>query len=117
MILQAEPDLTVVGEAADGRAAIAVVNQVNPDVVLTDVRMPGMGGIEATRRLRCRWPDLRVIVLSVYADEVERALAAGAERFLLKGSPAAEIVGAIRQPSSARVARACTVEARGPRDA
>jgi DNA-binding NarL/FixJ family response regulator len=98
LMLGGQPDLDVVGEAPDGRVAIALTAKLRPDVVLMDIRMPVLGGLEATRELH-RQPDPpRVIVLTTFdADEqVVGALAAGADGFLLKDTPPPEIVTAIR---------------------
>ncbi len=102
MIVDAEPDLHVVGEAADGRQAIECYRLQRPDVVVMDIRMPNMDGVEATRRLA--GPDVlpvdraRVLVLTTFdLDEyVVDALHAGASAFLLKDAPPAELVNAIR---------------------
>jgi DNA-binding NarL/FixJ family response regulator len=98
MILEAEPDLVVAGEAGDGEAAIAQVAACAPDVVLMDVRMPGMDGIEATRRLLQDRPALAVIMLTTFdMDEyVYDALRAGASGFLLKDVPPEQLVDGIR---------------------
>jgi len=98
MILSAEPDLEVVGEAADGAEAVAVCTATHPDVVLMDVRMPGTDGIEATRRLQSLQPPPRVLVLTTFdLDEVVyEALRAGASGFLLKDAPEERLVTAIR---------------------
>lgn len=95
LILQAEEDMEVVGEAEDGRAAIELVRTVSPDVILMDVRMPVLDGIEATRRVAA---DTRVLVLTTFdLDEVVfEAIRAGASGFLLKTSPADELVRAVR---------------------
>ncbi|MGZ5399757.1 MAG: response regulator transcription factor [Nocardioides sp.] len=91
-------DLEVVGEAPDGRAALAACDALSPDVVLMDIRMPVLGGLEATRELHRRTDPPRVIVLTTFdADEhVVGALAAGADGFLLKDTPPPRIVEAIR---------------------
>jgi DNA-binding NarL/FixJ family response regulator len=99
MILRAEPDMDVVGEAADGAEAIAVARELDPDVVLMDVRMPNVDGIEATRRIvdgSERAP--RVLVLTTFdLDEyVYEALRAGASGFLLKDAPEEQLVSGIR---------------------
>ncbi len=98
MILEAEPDLSVVGEAADGAAGVTVVAETRPDVVLMDVRMPGIDGIEATSRI-VRGPSAaRVIILTTFdLDEyVFAGLRAGASGFLLKDAPPAELLSAVR---------------------
>ncbi|MDR1265975.1 MAG: response regulator transcription factor [Propionibacteriaceae bacterium] len=98
MVLRAEPDIKVVGEAADGRTALAQAAALKPDVVLMDVRMPGMDGIEATRRLVERAPAAKVIVLTTFdLDEYAfGALKAGASGFLLKDVRPDDLVTAIR---------------------
>jgi DNA-binding NarL/FixJ family response regulator len=99
MILEAEPDLVVAGEAADGEEAVAQATACHPDVVLMDVRMPGVDGIEAARRiLHDRDDGLRVIMLTTFdMDEyVYDALRAGASGFLLKDVPPEQLVDGIR---------------------
>jgi DNA-binding NarL/FixJ family response regulator len=98
-LLDAEEDLEVVGEAADGDAAIRLNLALAPDVVLMDVRMPGMGGIEATQRLVARDPERpRVVVLTTFEQDefVHGALRAGASGFLLKRVDPDELVAAVR---------------------
>jgi len=98
-IIDAEPDLTVIGEAEDGAAVTPLVRRLRPDVVLMDVRMPGVDGIEATRRLLANVDDPpRVLVLTTFEndDYVFEALRAGASGFLLKRARADEVVRAIR---------------------
>ena len=98
MVLEAADDIEVVGEAADGAAAVDAVAALAPDVVLMDVRMPGMDGIEATRRIRRNHPGTRVLVLTTFdLDEYAfGALRAGAGGFLLKDAEREELVGAVR---------------------
>jgi DNA-binding NarL/FixJ family response regulator len=98
MILDAQDDIEVVGEAIDGRDAVAQAGRLHPDVVVMDVRMPGMDGIEATRRLTVATPPARVLVLTMFdLDEyVFDALRAGASGFLLKDRPPEELVTAVR---------------------
>ncbi|MEU4405416.1 response regulator transcription factor [Streptosporangium sp. NPDC023963] len=98
MILEARADLEVVGEAGDGGEAATLVERLRPDVVLMDVRMPGVDGLEATRRIVASGSPARVIVLTTYdVDEsVFAALRAGASAFLLKDVRPAELVEAIR---------------------
>jgi YesN/AraC family two-component response regulator len=81
------PDIEWVGEAADGRKAVELVIERRPDVVLMDVRMPVMDGIEATRRIKSQRPEVKVIMLTIYAEYQAEALAAGADEFLIKGEP------------------------------
>ena len=96
--LRSVPDIQVVGEAADAAAALLRVDELQPLVVLTDIGMKGINGIELTRLLLARQPQLIVLVLSMY-DNVEyaqQAMAAGARGYVLKDSPSAEILAAIR---------------------
>ncbi len=99
MILGSQEDIEVVGEASDGAAALALVRELSPDVVLMDVRMPGIDGIEATRRLLNGSDSrTRVLILTTFdLDEyVYEALKAGASGFLLKDVPRAQLVAAVR---------------------
>ena len=99
MILDAEDDLDVVGEASDGAQAVAMANDLEPDVVLMDIRMPGMDGIQATRQITASCPSRpRVLILTTFdLDEyVYDALRAGASGFLLKDAPEDRLVTAIR---------------------
>jgi DNA-binding NarL/FixJ family response regulator len=93
MILAAQADIEVVGEAGDGASALAVVEATQPDLVLMDIRMPGMDGIEATRRM-----DARVLILTTFGHDeyVAEALRAGAGGFLLKDATPEELVQAVR---------------------
>ena len=102
LVLEAEPDLEVVGEAGDGRAAVAQVAALKPDVVLMDVRMPGMNGIEATQQVVDAHPRTRVLILTTFdLDEYAfAALRAGASGFLLKDARPAELLSAIRAVAS-----------------
>ena len=98
-ILEAESDLEVVGEAETGEQAVELVRELAPEVVLMDVHMPGIGGIEATRRVLRVDPEIRVIALTALDDEPfpSKLLDAGARGYLTKGCPAKELVKAIRQ--------------------
>jgi DNA-binding NarL/FixJ family response regulator len=97
-LLDGEDGISVVGDAADGHEAVQLVEQLRPDVVLMDIRMPVLDGIEATRRISERYPDTAVLVLTTYdLDEyVFAALDAGAAGFLLKDCPPGELTSAIR---------------------
>jgi NarL family two-component system response regulator LiaR len=97
-ILSADPEITVVGVVHDGAEAVARIPETNPDVVLMDLRMPGMNGIQATREITARYPQVKVLVLTTYgADEwVLDAIRSGAAGYLLKGTPRQELVTAIK---------------------
>jgi DNA-binding NarL/FixJ family response regulator len=98
LVLEAQPDLEVAGEAGDGEQAVDLVAQLDPDIVLMDVRMPIMDGVEATRRIVAAGARSRVIILTTFdLDEYAySALRAGASGFLLKDAPPADLLSAIR---------------------
>ncbi len=98
-MLGGQPDLEIVGEAGDGDEGLAMASRLRPDVVLMDIRMPGMNGLDATRRLMATDDPPRVLVLTTFdADEyVVEALAAGADGFLLKDTAPPQVVEAIRK--------------------
>jgi len=98
LVLRAEPDLDVVGEAADGGEAIERAAELQPDVVLMDVRMPGLGGIEATRRIRSAQPATRIVMLTSSEDEEDlfASVRAGASGYLLKEVSIEEVADAVR---------------------
>jgi DNA-binding NarL/FixJ family response regulator len=105
-LLGQEADIEIIGEAPNGEVAVKLAAQVHPDVILMDMGMPKMDGIEATRRIHSNFPDVRIIGLSMY-DEMERAefmLAAGASLYLSKTSPAQDLIAAIRTCVKAGVA-------------
>ncbi|WP_255603604.1 response regulator transcription factor [Oscillochloris sp. ZM17-4] len=98
MLLRLERDIEVVGLAQDGADAIEQAARHQPDLVLMDLKMPGMNGIEATRQIRARWPQIRVLVLTTYDDDawLFDAIRAGAAGYLLKDTPRAEVITAVR---------------------
>lgn len=98
MILEAEDDFSIVGEASNGGAAIEVAKRAKPDIILMDVRMPEVDGIEACAAIRDRQPSTMVMMLTTFDldDYVRAALRAGASGFMLKDAPAEELVDAIR---------------------
>ena len=98
LILSAEEDIEVVGEASDGSRAIAAVAELSPDVALLDIRMPGIDGLEATRRIVAGPGSTRVLILTTFdLDEyVNEALLSGASGFLLKDAPASQLANAVR---------------------
>ena len=89
------PQVEVIGEATDGDESIRLVSERQPDVVLMDMQMPVMDGVDATRRIKRQWPEVRVIVLTMYARYRAEALAAGADAFLLKDGAVDTLAGAI----------------------
>jgi DNA-binding NarL/FixJ family response regulator len=98
MLLTLENDIEVVGLAHEGAEALELAAQQQPDLVLMDLKMPGMNGIEATRQLRARFPAVRVLVLTTYDDDewLFDAIRAGAAGYLLKDMPRAEVIQAVR---------------------
>ena len=96
-VLQAYPDIDVVGEAATGAEAIAQADQLRPAVILMDAQMPGTDGIAATRDIKQRSPYIRVLLLVVHTGYIDEALAAGVDAFLMKDSGRRELVQAIRE--------------------
>ena len=97
-ILERQEDIEVVGEAANGAEAVALVDRLNPDVALVDISMPVMTGIEATEKIKATHPGTAVLILTAYDDDqyIFALLGAGAAGYLLKDVPAAEVVRAIR---------------------
>jgi DNA-binding NarL/FixJ family response regulator len=102
LILAAQPDMEIVGEAGNGREAVELAEKLQPDVVVMDVAMPELNGIEATRRLASSTPHTRVLALSMHKDSVyvREILRAGARGYLLKDSVAADLVSAVRAVAS-----------------
>jgi DNA-binding NarL/FixJ family response regulator len=97
-VIGAQPDIEVIGEASDGAEAVRVCVETQPDVVLMDLQMPGLNGIEATKQVRRTSPSSAVLVLTMYDDDamVFEAIASGAVGYLLKGSDGSDIVAAIQ---------------------
>lgn len=98
LLLEREPDFQVVGEAADGRETVELAAKLRPDVVVMDVAMPNLNGIEAARQIVNASPDIAIVILSMHSDEsyVLRALKAGARGYLLKDSAEGDLIRAIR---------------------
>ena len=96
--LEAESDIVVVAEAVDGNQAVDLVAQHEPDVAVLDIQMPGAGGIEATRRIRAEYPDVRVLVLTAYDEDpyIFALLQAGASGYILKTAGSRELAEAVR---------------------
>jgi DNA-binding NarL/FixJ family response regulator len=97
-LLQREPDMEVVGEAGDGEEAIELASKLRPDVVVMDIAMPGINGIEATRQIKARCPATAVLILTAYDNEqyIFALLEAGAAGYLLKNVRSSELVAAVR---------------------
>ncbi|AEV87687.1 LuxR family transcriptional regulator [Actinoplanes sp. SE50] len=102
MLLDAEPGMEVIGEAGDGRTAIALAAQLVPDVIVMDLRMPGVDGITATSRIMADRPAIRILVLTTFGDDdhLYPALQAGACGFLLKDAPPTDLLNGIRQAAA-----------------
>ena len=97
-VLSLLPDIDVLGEAADGQAAVELVDRTRPDVVLMDLRMPVLGGLEATRLISAAHPEIGILILTTFADEasVVDVLQAGARGYLTKDADRAEVAAAVR---------------------
>ncbi len=97
-MLETEPDLTVVGEAASGAEGVALTAELHPDIILMDLRMPGMDGVEATTAILSRTPQARILILTTYETDrdILRAIEAGAGGYLLKDASAADLARAVR---------------------
>jgi DNA-binding NarL/FixJ family response regulator len=99
-LLTTSPDIEVVAEACSGGEAVEQVEQYRPDAILMDVRMPGMDGLTATRYIKKKWPQIRIVLLTMYDTYREEAKAAGAEAYLIKGCSLDEILQALRPACS-----------------
>lgn len=113
-LLEEYPDMQVVGEAADGLEAVNLAGEIQPDVVVMDVRLPRMNGIEATRTITARFPKIKVLILSAYEDDsyVFPLLEAGASGYLLKTSSGTELAEAIRLVAMGQTALSPRVSAK-----
>jgi DNA-binding NarL/FixJ family response regulator len=115
-LLTSVADLEVVGEAGDGREALAILEKIPADVVILDITMPGMNGLEAASRIAERWPATKVIILSMHSNEeyVSRALRAGAAGYLLKDAGTSELEAAIRAVVRGQTFLSAAVSRRAP---
>ena len=114
LLIDAQDDMQVVGEAGDGRAAIERVEEFNPDVVVMDISMPGLNGLNATRTLKELHPESRVVALTRYSDDayLQELLRAGVSGYVLKQSPSLELLQAIRAAAAGGQYLDSTVTAR-----
>jgi DNA-binding NarL/FixJ family response regulator len=103
-VLQAEPDIDVVAQAADGIEAVELAERTRPDIVVTDLSMPRLGGLEVVRRLREAHPQIKVLVLTMHSEDeyVLQVVRAGASGYLVKDSAASELVAAVRSLHAGR---------------
>jgi DNA-binding NarL/FixJ family response regulator len=113
-MLQAQPDLEVVADAANGHQALTAVARHDPDVVLMDLRMPELDGVEATRRIRADHPSVKVLVLTTYDTDADilHAIEAGATGYLLKDAPREQLFSAVRAAARGETVLAPTVAAK-----
>lgn len=104
-LLEKEPGFQVLAEAEDGREAVRLTGELQPDVVIMDIGMPGLNGIEATRQIKARYPQVKVVALSMHADKpyVLRMIKAGASGYLLKNSASKELVLAVKKAADGLV--------------
>ena len=95
-LLVTEPDVAVVGEAINGQEAVRFVEERRPDIVLLDLQMPIMDGVQATRLIKQCWPDVTIVVVTMHAAEQATALAAGADAFVIKGDAPERLLAVLR---------------------
>lgn len=98
LLLEAEPDIHVVGEALDGDQALVLTEELQPDVILMDISMPGLDGLKATRQIKARWPDIHILILTMHRsdDYFYELLKAGASGYMLKAAETDELIHAVR---------------------
>ena len=97
MLVNAQPDMEVIGEAGDGRAALRLIGELRPDLVIMDISMPEMNGLKATKKLREEFPDIRILTLTRHTDDgyLQQLIGAGANGYVLKQSAPSELINAI----------------------
>src|SRR5690606_20972304 len=99
LLVNAQPDMEVVGEADDGELALARAEELRPDIIILDISMPRMNGLKATKRLRLKYPDIKLLTLSRHTDDgyLQQLVAAGANGYVLKQSAPNHLINAIRE--------------------
>ncbi len=95
-LLEIQPDMQEIGMAPNGHKAVELIEELQPDLVLLDAQMTDMTGIEVTQKIKSRWPNVKVILMTMYADYRSKAIEAGADAFLTKGIPPEHILSLIR---------------------
>ena len=95
-LLEIQPDIQVVGEAPDGSKALEWIEELQPSLVLLDAQMPGMTGVEVAQQIKSRWPQTKVILMTMYPDYRSKAIEAGADAFMTKGLPPEQLLAIIR---------------------
>ena len=105
MLLTSEPDIDVIGEAEDGQSAIQLAKELSPDVILMDIGMPGLNGIEATQQIKQGNPEINILVLTMHRSDAYffRMLEAGVSGYILKGAETSELIHAVRSVSKGEV--------------
>lgn len=95
-LMLTQPDIKVIGEANNGKEAVSFIEKDHPDVVVMDLRMPVMSGLEATKIIKEKWDDIRVIILTLYEEFREEAIDVGADAYLIKGCPPNDLISEIK---------------------
>ena len=95
-LLDIQPDMQVVGEAPDGEKALELIESLQPNLILLDAQMPGMTGMEAARQIKTRWPQVKVILMTMYPDYRSKSIEAGADAFMTKGILPEQLLAIIR---------------------
>jgi DNA-binding NarL/FixJ family response regulator len=101
-LLEIQPDMEVAGEVHSGHKVMELIEELHPDLILLDAQMPGMNGIEVTRMVKDRWSQMKVILMTMYADYRSTAIEAGADAFLTKGIPPEHVLELIRGIAQAK---------------
>jgi DNA-binding NarL/FixJ family response regulator len=95
-LLEIQPDMEIAGEAQSGHKAMKSIEELQPDLVLLDAQMPGLTGDEVTRQIKSRWPQVKVILMTMYTDYLSKSIKAGADAFVTKGIPPEDVLMVIR---------------------